>query len=68
MSKEKIAELEVKLEEALSTINEQRAELEKAQESDVQWQQRLDNAQAELEAADTACRGRQTPCVGKGQR
>ena len=50
MSEEKIAELEAKLEEALSTINEQRLELEKAKESDLQWQQRLDDAKTELEA------------------
>ncbi len=48
--KEKIAELEAKLEEAQSTIKEQAVELEKAKESDVKWQQRLDDAQAEMEA------------------
>ena len=47
--RKKIAELEAKLEEALSTIEEQKVELERANESDVQMQQRLDNAQAELE-------------------
>jgi hypothetical protein len=47
---EKIAELKVKLEEAQSTIKEQALRLEKAKESDVKWQQRLDNAQAEKEA------------------
>ena len=46
---DKIAELETKLEEALSTIKEQNVELQRAKESDVKLQQRLDDAQAELE-------------------
>ena len=46
---DKIAELEAKLEEALSTIKEQKVDLERAKESDVKLQQRLDDAQAELE-------------------
>ena len=47
----KIAELEAKLEEALGTINEQKVELQKAKENDLQWKQRLEDATAELEAA-----------------
>ena len=47
---EKIAELEAKLKEALTTIDEQKTELERAKESDLQLQQRLDDAKAELEA------------------
>ena len=46
---DKIAELEAKLEEALSTIKEQKVDVERAKESDVKLQQRLDDAQAELE-------------------
>ena len=51
MAEGKIAELEARLEEALGTINEQKVELQKAMESDLQWQQRLKDATAELEAA-----------------
>ena len=51
MAEEKIAELEAKLEEALGTINEQKVELQKAKENDLQWKQRLEDATAELEAA-----------------
>ena len=47
---EKIAELEAKLEEALTMIDEQKTELERAKESDLQLQQRLNDAKAELEA------------------
>ena len=46
--RKQIAELEAKLEEALSTIKEQKVELEKVKESDVKLQQRLDDVQAEL--------------------
>ena len=51
MAEEKIAELEAKLEEALGTIDEQKVELQKAKENDLQWKQRLEDATAELEAA-----------------
>ena len=48
-AEEKIAELEAQLEEALKTIGEQKVELERAKESDVELQQRLTDVKAELE-------------------
>ena len=50
MSEERVSELKAKLEEALRTINEQKVELERAKESDCHLQQRLKDAEAELEA------------------
>ena len=49
MTEERIAELEAQLEEARRTIDEQSVELERAKESDLQLQQRLTDAKAELE-------------------
>ena len=50
MSEERLSELKAKLEETLRTINEQKLELERAKESDCHLQQRLKDAEAELEA------------------